>query len=239
MATTMAISDVDVDDLLNSVEEMMTMGSSSPPPPTKINSNSTGSRPTTSTLAHRGNLSSSSAKDSFRQKGASDNEDDDLDAILAGLPCTAAVPAALKLAHAAAAVGGAGGRFSHLDRSSSGSGLLHQQKQQQRCSASVLAQCPRLRCTRCDFAIISFTGKRWRMADGSVSERGSSDPDYTFFRNHVPDEAVLRGAAVAASVAGDRGWARAACCQCAWVSLSSSGPAVSGTWACAGHARAV
>ncbi|XP_028985334.1 cilia- and flagella-associated protein 418 [Betta splendens] len=63
--------------------------------------------------------------------------------------------------------------------------------------------CDRLRCTSCDFQVLSFDDCEW-------------DPssDYLFFRNNVPDRQKLR-----AKLNKRRG-SRAYACQCAWFSSS-------------------
>ena len=84
--------------------------------------------------------------------------------------------------------------------------------------------CDAMRCTGCDFDVLSFERAAWR--DGV---------DYMFFRNAYPDAGKL-----SAATATRRG-GRAYCCQCSWRSAREEDveeiKAMSGTlrWVCGGH----
>ena len=85
--------------------------------------------------------------------------------------------------------------------------------------------CDSLRCTSCDFDVISFDGVAW----------DESGAEYMFFRNNYPSESKMQPLMVPT-----RG-SRAYCCQCSWRSLSGGDrekvDAVAGKlrWVCGGH----
>ncbi|KAH6589700.1 hypothetical protein BASA61_005513 [Batrachochytrium salamandrivorans] len=80
--------------------------------------------------------------------------------------------------------------------------------------------CDRLRCIRCDFNCLSFSGRAW-----------NDQCDYLFFRNHMPDPLKLEVNLMA------KPGVRSYCCQCSWTSVSKN-TAVKSTlmrWGCGGH----
>lgn len=85
--------------------------------------------------------------------------------------------------------------------------------------------CDALRCTKCDFRVLSLPHRAWH-----------SDCDYLFFRNNYPTEAKL-GPKLDASQG-----ACAYACQCSWRTVSGSeGVRVDSyssdlRWICGGHA---
>ncbi|KAK3744457.1 hypothetical protein QZH41_012876, partial [Actinostola sp. cb2023] len=62
--------------------------------------------------------------------------------------------------------------------------------------------CDQLRCTSCDFKVVTFDNFQWQ-----------ADCDYLFFRNNVPDFRKLK-----AKLIPKRG-VRAYACQCTWRSV--------------------
>ena len=95
------------------------------------------------------------------------------------------------------------------------------------CSFFEESACATLRCTSCDFDVVSFEGAGW--VDG---EEGV---DYMFFRNNYPSESKMRTLMSRVSEA------RAYCCQCSWRTMMPGAKekvdSVGGTlrWVCGGH----
>ena len=89
---------------------------------------------------------------------------------------------------------------------------------------SFARRCSALRCTRCDFCVVSFEHRRW--VEGTA--------DALFFRNAAPDaHRLAKGMAPAAGSV-------AYCCQCSWRTLSGAAReeltiASDVRWVCAGH----
>ncbi|KAL6753804.1 retinal maintenance-domain-containing protein [Haematococcus lacustris] len=84
--------------------------------------------------------------------------------------------------------------------------------------------CDALRCTKCDFSVISFPQRAWH-----------ADVDYLFLRNNYPTSAKLSPLLV--SEAGSCAY----CCQCSWRAVATGevariDPYASELrWVCAGH----
>ena len=83
--------------------------------------------------------------------------------------------------------------------------------------------CDRIRCTSCDFKIISIDDRKWM-----------SGVDYLFFRNHMPNKSKLMLEAKFVRCG------RAYACQCAWISVQgilkiSEDPALKSKWVCGKH----
>ncbi|KAJ0392667.1 hypothetical protein ATCC90586_000284 [Pythium insidiosum] len=80
--------------------------------------------------------------------------------------------------------------------------------------------CSNLRCNDCDFTVVQFSGKAW-----------TTDADYMFFRENVPNETRLRARM---DIAPD---STAYACQCKWLSVDAPSrvDACRVKWACAGH----
>ncbi|CAB4012441.1 C8orf37 homolog [Paramuricea clavata] len=88
-------------------------------------------------------------------------------------------------------------------------------------SASVQRTCDQLRCTSCDFQVVSFDNYQWR-----------SSCDYLFFRNNIPDFSKLK-----VNLIQKRG-SRAYACQCSWKSVSKMQNIESDSelrWVCGKH----
>ncbi|KAI9173124.1 hypothetical protein H9P43_007255 [Blastocladiella emersonii ATCC 22665] len=139
--------------------------------------------------------------------------DDDLDSLLADLHSTTTTTS--RPAASADALHAVSRPSASLSLSSSSAGLTV------KCAGAQRAQCPRLRCTGCDFAVESFAGSAWTEADAL---------DYLWFRNRMPDRAALSGGLAA------RPGVTAACCQCAWTTVGEAGEGVPASWVCSGHA---
>jgi Retinal Maintenance len=91
------------------------------------------------------------------------------------------------------------------------------------CAVSSISQCAcdKLRCTACDFPVLSFEGAEW-----------DSSADYMFFRNNMPSREKLSVMLLR------RPAARAYACQCSWrsaVEVVRLGPASELRWVCGGH----
>jgi Retinal Maintenance len=91
------------------------------------------------------------------------------------------------------------------------------------CAVSSISQCAcdKLRCTACDFPVLSFEGAEW-----------DSSADYMFFRNNMPSREKLSVMLLR------RPAARAYACQCSWrsaVEVVRLGPASDLRWVCGGH----
>ncbi|KAI8918762.1 retinal maintenance-domain-containing protein [Entophlyctis helioformis] len=80
--------------------------------------------------------------------------------------------------------------------------------------------CDRLRCTACDFRCIEFADMAW-----------TSECDYLFFRNHMPDRQKL-----SVQLSACKG-SKAYCCQCSWMTVSklTATASTKTKWVCAGH----
>lgn len=92
-----------------------------------------------------------------------------------------------------------------------------------KCSAFSKSVCDSLRCIKCNFEAIQFSGKSW-----------SSTVDYMFFRNNMPNKEKLSTQLV------HRPGSVAYCCQCSWISVEdeivlSAGLSDKPQWVCAGH----
>lgn len=90
-------------------------------------------------------------------------------------------------------------------------------------SAFSKSACDRLRCLNCNFEAIQFSGYKW-----------SSEVDYMFFRNNMPNRQKLGTHLVECSSSV------AYCCQCSWISseeelVLSPGQQDKPQWVCAGH----
>ncbi|KAM9852459.1 cilia- and flagella-associated protein 418 [Aulostomus maculatus] len=72
-------------------------------------------------------------------------------------------------------------------------------------TAASRRSCDQLRCTSCDFRVLTFDDREW-----------DSSCDYLFFRNNMPDRQRL-GAKLRR-----RGGVRAYACQCSWFSSSDA-----------------
>jgi hypothetical protein len=89
--------------------------------------------------------------------------------------------------------------------------------------------CDRLRCTACDFAVISFPETAW-----------SEQVDYFFIRNKFPvDRVKVDTANLQQGLKQTRG-STSFCCQCAWVTVSKPTDVTkckepAPTWRCMGH----
>uniref|UniRef100_A0A8C6T558 Cilia- and flagella-associated protein 418 n=1 Tax=Neogobius melanostomus TaxID=47308 RepID=A0A8C6T558_9GOBI len=70
-------------------------------------------------------------------------------------------------------------------------------------TATSKRSCDQLRCTSCDFSVLTFDDCEW-----------DSGCDYLFFRNNVPERPKLQ------SKLRRRRAFRAYCCQCSWTSVS-------------------
>eukprot|EP01137_Pigoraptor_chileana_P009564 Opistho-2@58043 len=91
-------------------------------------------------------------------------------------------------------------------------------------SSTMPATCDRLRCTACDFRIVSFQDYTW-----------SSSCDYLFFRNNVPDFNKLKVNLLR------RAGTTAYACQCKWRSvdkLKNVADDVDLKWVCGRHSNA-
>ncbi|KAI6659930.1 hypothetical protein LOD99_14270 [Oopsacas minuta] len=66
----------------------------------------------------------------------------------------------------------------------------------------ILKACDNIRCTSCDFSIISIDNRKW-----------TQSTDYLFFRNHMPDK--LKLISETKLLKGSRAYA----CQCTWISV--------------------
>jgi len=90
-------------------------------------------------------------------------------------------------------------------------------------SAFSKCACDRLRCLKCNFEAIQFSGQEW-----------SSNVDYMFFRNNMPNREKLSPQLLQKSTSV------AYCCQCSWISTEeevvlSAGAMNRPQWVCAGH----
>jgi len=90
----------------------------------------------------------------------------------------------------------------------------------------VLMCCDAMRCTKCDFRVISFDNVCWE-----------PDVDYLFFRNNYPTETKL------APKLRHSATSCAYCCQCSWHTATGGEPDVHRVdayagelrWVCSGH----
>jgi hypothetical protein len=83
--------------------------------------------------------------------------------------------------------------------------------------------CGMLRCTKCDFRVLSFDDAYW-----------SPKVDYLFFRNVMPDKEKLRKKLT------KKGGTRAYACQCGWFSVMEGAEYLTFganglNWVCSGH----
>ena len=88
-------------------------------------------------------------------------------------------------------------------------------------SASVQRTCDQLRCTSCDFQVVSFDNYKWH-----------SSCDYLFFRNNIPDFSKLKVNLI------QKQGSRAYACQCSWRSVSKTKNIESDSelrWVCGKH----
>ena len=90
-------------------------------------------------------------------------------------------------------------------------------------SNSDVKACENLRCTSCDFIVISLDNKKW-----------TKSADYLFFRNHMPDKSKLLS-----ETKVSRG-SRAYSCQCTWITVQdilrvSDNTSLKSKWVCGKH----
>ena len=96
-------------------------------------------------------------------------------------------------------------------------------KEMGKCSSSCIRACNAIRCTSCDFAIISIDSRRW-----------TEHADYLFFRNHMPDKQKLL--IQTRPLRGCRAYA----CQCTWLSVQdlvnvADNQSLKSKWVCGKH----
>eukprot|EP00800_Vazella_pourtalesii_P020732 TRINITY_DN7461_c0_g1_i1.p1 TRINITY_DN7461_c0_g1~~TRINITY_DN7461_c0_g1_i1.p1 ORF type:complete len:188 (-),score=27.65 TRINITY_DN7461_c0_g1_i1:12-575(-) len=90
-------------------------------------------------------------------------------------------------------------------------------------SNSTIKACDNIRCTSCDFIVISIDNKKW-----------TKSADYLFFRNHMPDKSKLLS-----ETKVSRG-VRAYACQCTWISVQdilkvTDKTSLKSKWVCGKH----